>query len=87
MSFRAMALLLTAMAALLAGGHAAAQSGYPSRPITLVVPQAAGGTNDIVGRLVGQTIAEVLGASVVVDNRRSTRTRDSTRSRISAPWA
>jgi tripartite-type tricarboxylate transporter receptor subunit TctC len=69
MSFRAMALLLTAMAALLAGGHAAAQSGYPSRPITLVVPQAAGGTNDIVGRLVGQKIAEVLGASVVVDNR------------------
>jgi tripartite-type tricarboxylate transporter receptor subunit TctC len=69
MSFRAMALLLAAMAALLPAGHAAAQSGYPSRPITLVVPQAAGGTNDIVGRLVGQKIAEVLGASVVVDNR------------------
>ncbi|MBT2302730.1 tripartite tricarboxylate transporter substrate binding protein [Variovorax paradoxus] len=69
MSFRAMALLLAAMAALLPAGHAAAQSGYPSRPITLVVPQAAGGTNDIVGRLVGQKIAEVMGASVVVDNR------------------
>lgn len=69
MSFRPMALLLAAVAALLAGGHAAAQGGYPSRPITLVVPQAAGGTNDIVGRLVGQKIAEVLGASVVVDNR------------------
>jgi tripartite-type tricarboxylate transporter receptor subunit TctC len=69
MSFRPMALLLAAVAALLAGGHAAAQGGYPSRPITLVVPQAAGGTNDIVGRLVGQKIAEVLGANVVVDNR------------------
>lgn len=69
MSFRPMALLLAAVVALLAGGHAAAQGGYPSRPITLVVPQAAGGTNDIVGRLVGQKIAEVLGASVVVDNR------------------
>ena len=69
MNIRAIALLLAATAALLAGGHAAAQAGYPSRPITLVVPQAAGGTNDIVGRVVGQKIAEVLGASVVVDNR------------------
>lgn len=42
---------------------------YPSRPVTLVVPQAAGGTNDIVGRLVGQKLGEVLNASVVVDNR------------------
>jgi tripartite-type tricarboxylate transporter receptor subunit TctC len=47
----------------------AAQSAYPSRPITLVVPQAAGGTNDIVGRLVGQKLGEVLGGSAVVDNR------------------
>jgi tripartite-type tricarboxylate transporter receptor subunit TctC len=69
MSFRALALLLAAIAALLPAGHAAAQIAYPSRPITLVVPQAAGGTNDIVGRLVGQKIAEVMGASVVVDNR------------------
>ncbi|CAN7628233.1 tripartite tricarboxylate transporter substrate binding protein [Pseudorhodoferax sp. LjRoot39] len=48
---------------------AAAQSGFPSRPIVLVVPQAAGGTNDIVGRLVGQKLGEVLGGSAVVENR------------------
>jgi tripartite-type tricarboxylate transporter receptor subunit TctC len=48
---------------------AAAQSGYPSRPIVLVVPQAAGGTNDIVGRIVGQKLGEVLGGSAVVENR------------------
>lgn len=33
------------------------------------MPQAAGGTNDIVGRLVGQKIGELMNASVVVDNR------------------
>lgn len=59
--------------ALLAGVHltpaAAQQAAYPSRPVTLVVPQAAGGTNDIVGRLVGQKLGEVMNASVVVDNR------------------
>ena len=43
----------------------------PSRPVVLVVPQAAGGTNDIVGRLFGQKLAETLGggASAIVDNR------------------
>ena len=48
---------------------AQAQVAYPSRPIVLVVPQAAGGTNDIVGRVVGQKLGEVLGGSVVVENR------------------
>jgi tripartite-type tricarboxylate transporter receptor subunit TctC len=47
----------------------AAQGAYPTRPVTLVVPQAAGGTNDIVGRLVGQKLGEVMNASAVVDNR------------------
>ena len=69
MNLRAFALLLAAPLALAAAGPAAAQDGYPSRPITLIVPQAAGGTNDIVGRIVGQKMAEVMGASVVVDNR------------------
>jgi tripartite-type tricarboxylate transporter receptor subunit TctC len=35
----------------------------------MLVPQAAGGTNDIVGRVVGQKLAEMLGGSIVVDNR------------------
>lgn len=68
MKFRALALLSLAAAVLCAAVPAAAQP-YPSRPVTLVVPQAAGGTNDIVGRLVGQKIGELMNASVVVDNR------------------
>ena len=48
---------------------AQAQTAYPNRPIVMIVPQAAGGTNDIVGRLVSQKLGEVLGGSVVVENR------------------
>jgi len=42
---------------------------YPNKPISLVVPQAAGGTNDIVARLVSPAFGEAIGASVVVENR------------------
>ena len=49
-------------------GPAIAQS-FPTRPITMMVPQNVGGTNDIVGRIVAQKLGEVLGGSVVVENR------------------
>ena len=42
---------------------------YPNKPIALVVPQTAGGTNDIVARLVAPPFGEAVGASVVVENR------------------
>ena len=42
---------------------------YPNKPISLVVPQAAGGTNDIVGRLIAPAFGESIGASVVIENR------------------
>jgi tripartite-type tricarboxylate transporter receptor subunit TctC len=42
---------------------------YPSKPISLVVPQAAGGTNDIVARMVAPAFGEAIGAAVVVENR------------------
>ncbi|WP_092002739.1 tripartite tricarboxylate transporter substrate binding protein [Polaromonas sp. OV174] len=58
-----------ALASLACAGLAQAQTAYPSRPIVMVVPQAAGGTNDIVGRVVSQKLGEVLGGSVVVENR------------------
>ena len=42
---------------------------YPERPIRLIVPFSAGGTSDLMGRVVGARLGEVLGTTVVVDNR------------------
>lgn len=42
---------------------------YPSRPIRLVIPFPPGGTNDVVGRVVGTKLAEALGQQVIIDNR------------------
>jgi len=49
-------------------GCALAQA-YPERPVRLVVPAAPGGAIDVVGRIVGQKLSEVLGQNVVIDNR------------------
>ncbi|HEX3936438.1 MAG TPA: tripartite tricarboxylate transporter substrate binding protein [Xanthobacteraceae bacterium] len=48
---------------------ARAQADFPSRPIRLVVGFAAGGGNDIFARLVGAKASEILGQSVVVENK------------------
>src|ERR1044071_5112589 len=41
---------------------------YPSRAITMVVPFAAGGTFDVLGRIIAARMAELLGQSIVVEN-------------------
>lgn len=64
-TFRALAGMALAFAAI---SHAQAD-GYPSKPIQMIVPQAPGGTNDIVARLVAADLSQRLGQQVVVENR------------------
>ena len=50
-------------------GTVTATEKYPSRTVTLVVPHAAGGANDVIARVVAQKLAEQTGQSFIVDNR------------------
>ena len=63
-----MAKLVCLIAALLFAGAAGAQP-FPSKPIRILVPFPAGGTTDIVARLVGQRMSEQTGQPVLVENR------------------
>ena len=60
-------LLAVVLSALAGTGSAAAQS-YPSRPITMIVPFAAGGITDIVARLVSERMKTSLGQPVIAEN-------------------
>jgi tripartite-type tricarboxylate transporter receptor subunit TctC len=68
--------LLAAMASMALAGAlplapilAQAQGSFPSKPITMVVPYPAGGANDMLGRLLGQKMGEVLGTPAIIDNK------------------
>ena len=49
-------------------GTAVAQSDYPARTITMIVPFAAGGPTDIVGRIVADSMSRTLGQQIVIEN-------------------
>src|SRR5437762_12695006 len=59
-----------ALAAIISlAGSALAAEPYPDRPITMIVPYAAGGSSDVLARLLGERLAKSLGQQIVIDNR------------------
>ena len=66
---RRLATLALGLAAAVAGAVALAQGSYPARPIRIVVPFPAGGTADVLGRVVAQRLGAAYGHNVFVDNR------------------
>jgi len=61
------AALLVALSSVIGAPRGQAET-YPSRPITMIVPFAAGGVTDIVARIVSERMAKALGQSVIVEN-------------------
>src|ERR1700726_2678500 len=64
----AAALVVGAFGMLAGRAPARAQESWPSRPLTMVVPFAAGGPVDLLGRIVGQYLGTQLGTAVVIEN-------------------
>jgi tripartite-type tricarboxylate transporter receptor subunit TctC len=61
---------LAAAAASLPGvSHIARAQSYPARPVRLVIGFAAGGTQDVIGRVMGQWLSERLGQQIIIENR------------------
>lgn len=65
---RAALMLAASAAAILSMNGVASAQTYPERPITLVVPFAAGGSTDVVARVIAQKMGETLGQQIVVEN-------------------
>lgn len=61
--------LVAVLTGLLVAAGAAAQGGFPSRPITMIVGFAPGGGTDSAARIIAKAATEALGQSVVVENR------------------
>jgi tripartite-type tricarboxylate transporter receptor subunit TctC len=57
------------LAGLALPGIARAQTGFPQRPLTFIVPFSAGSGTDILARLIGPATAQHLGTSAIIDNR------------------
>jgi tripartite-type tricarboxylate transporter receptor subunit TctC len=62
-------LLIAAMAGLLAAATSQAQSDFPNKPVTIVVPGAPGGGGDFTARLLAEDLGKAMGKPVLVENR------------------
>ena len=65
---RLVGLAALAAAGIAAGSDRGAAQGYPDRSVTIIVPAAAGGPTDTVGRLIGESMSRTLGQQFVVEN-------------------
>ena len=61
--------IVAAGVALAVAPAARAQGAYPDRPVKFVVGFPAGGATDVVGRLLGQRVSELLGKQIIVENK------------------
>ena len=60
--------IIAALTAVLALTGAAAAQTFPDRPVTMIIPFAAGGPTDVLGRVMAQKMGELLGQTVIVEN-------------------
>jgi tripartite-type tricarboxylate transporter receptor subunit TctC len=66
---RLIPMLLSVFCLALGGSQAGAQDKYPSKPVKIIVPYAPGGATDIVARIIGEQMRQILGQSFVVENK------------------
>jgi tripartite-type tricarboxylate transporter receptor subunit TctC len=66
---RRLAATLVALAAIMLAGNAALAQDYPTRPVTIIVPQPAGGGTDIITRLIADQLSKRLGQAFITENR------------------
>src|SRR5277367_506734 len=65
---RALVVILVVMVEALLGNKPASAQAWPAHSLTLVVPWAAGGGTDIMGRIMARRMSEILGQTVIVEN-------------------
>jgi tripartite-type tricarboxylate transporter receptor subunit TctC len=77
--------LATAALSLPAVSRLASAQAWPNRPLRLVIPFTAGGTTDLIGRLMGQWLSERLGQTVVIENKPGGGTNIAVQAVVNAP--
>src|SRR5262245_47500846 len=77
--------LVAGAAALQAVTRIASAQAYPTRPVRIIVPFAAGGGTDIAARLIGQWLSERLSQSFIIENRPGAATNLATEAVVIAP--